>query len=982
MALARRSPASPRLPDAPVLVAGHRSAAWLWPDGSIEQLSHKAAGARLSRPATAAGSGEPHLPIVCHMPQAARRLGIDRFPALDVLELWAFVQPARFALPTPRGIAIALGLAGPDDPPSIARDATLLLDATALLLEDLRSGDMERGPAERDAVPGIAAAMARAGWAWGPSVLATLGHGGGAGGGARGSEADGEPGSTLTVRAVRSAVAVWDRLQEWTEEAPPPAPSSLPVDPSEARSRLGALLGSAAEQRPSQADYASAATAAFAPRDLPDAPHLVLAEAGTGVGKTLGYVAPASLWAERNKGPVWVSTYTRNLQHQIDGELDRLYPDPVEKARRVVLRKGRENYLCVLNLEEAMTQSLGQMGGIVNPDAIALGLMGRWAGATRDGALTGGDFPGWLSDLIGRNRTMGLADRRGECIYSACSHYHRCFIERSIRRARRADIVVANHALVLVQAALGGLDDAHVPTRYVFDEGHHLFEAADGAFSGHLTGQETVDLARWLLGADARGAGGARSRARGLRRRVEDLVADDPEAQAHLDAALKAARCLPTEGWLGRLRDGPTEPGGLGAAPDAGIDAPGGQAELFLARVRRQVYARSDSAHAPYGLECDTRPLGDGVAEAARFLDAALERLSRPLIALAERLKAQLDDEAERLESQQRARIESVVRGILRRAEVEIGGWRSMLQSLAGQTDPAFVDWMAVERIDGRDVDVGMHRHWIDPMLPFADLVARKAHGILVTSATLTDSSGDLAADWLTAEARAGSRHLPLPAVRVAVPSPFDYPARTRVFVVKDVRKDELDQVAAAYRTLFLAARGGGLGLFTAIQRLRAVHGRISGALEEAGIPLLAQHVDAIDTGTLVDIFRADEDACLLGTDALRDGVDVPGRSLRLIVFDRVPWPRPDILHRARRQAHPSEAGGPKGYDDMITRLRLKQAFGRLIRRADDIGVFVLLDPMMPTRLLTAFPEGVPVERCGLAEATEKTRAFLGADGT
>ena len=56
-----------------------------------------------------------------------------------------------------------------------------------------------------------------------------------------------------------------------------------------------------------------------------------------------------------------------------------------------------------------------------------------------------------------------------------------------------------------------------------------------------------------------------------------------------------------------------------------------------------------------------------------------------------------------------------------------------------------------------------------------------------------------------------------------------------------------------------------------------------------------------MDNATLVDVFRAEEDACLLGTDAMRDGVDVPGRSLRLLVFDRVPWPRPSILHRERR---------------------------------------------------------------------------------
>lgn len=205
-----------------------------------------------------------------------------------------------------------------------------------------------------------------------------------------------------------------------------------------------------------------------------------------------------------------------------------------------------------------------------------------------------------------------------------------------------------------------------------------------------------------------------------------------------------------------------------------------------------------------------------------------------------------------------------------------------------------------------------------------------------------------------------------------AGPLPFDYPNRTRVFVVNDVRKDDLGQVSAAYKSLFLAAGGGGLGLFTAISRLRAVRDRIAEPLDQVGIPLYAQHVDPLDVSTLIDIFRNEEHACLLGTDAVRDGVDVPGRSLRLIVFDRVPWPRPDILHRARR-----EAFGRRRYEDMITRLRLKQAFGRLVRRADDTGVFVLLDPMMPSRLAGAFPEGVEMRRVGLKQAVEETAEFL-----
>jgi ATP-dependent DNA helicase DinG len=241
-----------------------------------------------------------------------------------------------------------------------------------------------------------------------------------------------------------------------------------------------------------------------------------------------------------------------------------------------------------------------------------------------------------------------------------------------------------------------------------------------------------------------------------------------------------------------------------------------------------------------------------------------------------------------------------------------------------------------------------------------------------VTSASLRDGTGDTAADWAAAEARTGARHLILPAEEVMVPSPFDYPAATRVLVVTDVGRADMDQVASAYRELFRAAGGGGLGLFTAIARLRAVHGRIAGPLDAAGLMLLAQHVDPLDVGTLIDIFRTEEDACLLGTDAVRDGVDVPGRSLRLIVFDRVPWPRPDILHKARRAAM-----GGRGFDEMLTRLRLKQAFGRLVRRDGDKGVFVMLDRSLPSRLLGAFPDGVPVKRVGLAQAIAETRDFL-----
>ncbi len=908
----------PRLPDAPALAAGISHAVLLTPDGEIEEIDASQWQLRLAS----------HLrPLVCYGPSVAKRLRCERFACYDVLELFGFVRPAEFVLPTPMGLAQALNLRLPGN---IENEAETLFAAASALLAELRSEPSERA---RKSASSIAHAMNRGGWSWAPVVLAALG--------------DPEQPST---RVMADALQVWKNLAEWEEGPPLLPPGNSPVSAHDSKSRLREVLGQAAEKRTQQDDYAAHGAKAFAPINRPGEPHIVLAEAGTGVGKTLGYIAPASIWAERNGGTVWISTFTRNLQRQLDGELNRLHPNANDKAERIVIRKGRENYLCLLNFEEATSRIPVRGPG----DSVPLGLMARWIQATRDGDMVGGDFPAWLVGLFGRQLTLDLTDTRGECIYSACAHYGKCFVEHTVRRAKKADIVVANHALVMIQAAMGG-DEGVLPTRYVFDEGHHLFDAADGAFSAHLSGHEGADLRRWLIGAEA----GSRSRSRGLKARLDDLIADDDAALEALGEILSAAHALPGPAWGQRIAGGQTK----------------GPAEAFLALVRQQVYARDGDSSAHYALETEPTAPVPGLMEAAQVLDLALKRMAQPLTKLITGLTDKLDQDADSLDSAQRNRISALAQSLQRRGLQQVQAWRDMLGSLGGDVPEDFVDWFGVERTAGRDVDVGFFRHWVDPTRPFSKTVLEPAHGALITSATLRDRSGDEDEDWFSAERRTGSVHLLSEPARDAQSSPFDYPGQTRVLVVGDVNKNNGDAVAAAYRELFLAAGGGGLGLFTAISRLRGVYERISGQMETSGHPLYAQHVDAMDTGTLVDIFRAEENSCLLGTDAVRDGVDVPGRSLRLIVFDRVPWPRPTLIHKARRHHF-----GGRAYDEMLTRLKLKQAYGRLLRRDGDRGVFVILDKALPSRLTTAFPEGVDVQRIGLADAIAVTRSFLATD--
>ena len=866
--------------------------------------------------------------LVAHAGFVAGRLGTRadgmRF---DVLELFAFVRPGMPLVPSALGLTRALGLAMPHTPEESA--AALQAIAAALLNEVAGWPDDVR-----EGLAPLVGTLDRAGWRWAPLLKQSVG--------------EAPHGSPI------AGLEAWRSLPQWEDEAPVGQPGSLPVEPAEARARLSKMVG---VMRPEQAAYSDAATYAFGPREQPGSPRIALVEAGTGTGKTLGYLAPASLWAEKNGPGLWISTYTRNLQRQIVQEIAHLWPDPVERAEKAVVRKGRENYLCLLNFEEAAKRTALAPG----QRSVALALIARWISSHTDGDLSGVGFPAFLAASMPLST---VTDRRGECIYAACPHYRLCFIERAIRRARHADIVVANHALVIAQASqdwLGVDETTDTPPeedgrrlRYVFDEGHHLFDAADSGFSAKLSGREMAELRRWIRGPEAR----ARTRMRGLEERLKDLIADDESAQHALEDAVQAASALAGEGWTQRLGSGPR-----------------GAGEVFLALAYQHVRARSPDADAFYSLEAEPHPMGADLLQAVRELSRGLKRIADPLANLARLLRKKMDDKAANLEPYTKARLGAAARGVDRRAKIILPAWIGMLNTLeTGEIAEEFVDWFELSREDGRDADVGLARHWVDPTVPLAGEVLEPAHGALITSATLRDSGGDNDDHWASAEVRTGAGHLPLPARRAHFGSPFKYENQSRIFVVTDVARREPKALAAAYRELFLASGGGALGLFTAVRALKDVGTRIAAPLAEAGLALYAQHMDRLDTGSLVDLFRAEENACLLGTDALRDGVDVPGRSLRLVVFDKVPWPKPTILHKARR------AKFGKGYDDLLTRFRLKQAFGRLIRGPRDKGCFVILEGATPSRLLPAFPPDAPVKRCGLAEAIGDIRGFLGPD--
>jgi ATP-dependent DNA helicase DinG len=436
---------------------------------------------------------------------------------------------------------------------------------------------------------------------------------------------------------------------------------------------------------------------------------------------------------------------------------------------------------------------------------------------------------------------------------------------------------------------------------------------------------------------------------------LADVASYDEEGGLAIEMARVAAEALPGEGWLARLGEG----------------TPSGPVERLLAAIRAMVFARDETnaTESGYGLETELADPDAGVVDAAADAAIALEALARPLTVLGQRLEAMIADPPDWLDGSARARVEGATASLSWRIDT-LRAWISMLARAVGPVDPEYVDWLGIERFEGREIDIGMHRRWLDPMKPVAEIVLKPSHGVLATSATLRSGG-----DWKNAEARTGAAHLEKPAAHFSAISPFDYTAQAEVLIVTDVKKGDPAALAGAYAALITASGGGVLGLFTAIRRLRSTYARIADRLARDGLPLYVQHVDPIDTGTLVDIFRDDPHASLLGTDALRDGVDVPGHSLRLVVMEQIPWPRPDILHRARRLKN-----GGIDFDDRIIRAKMAQAFGRLIRSAGDKGHFVLLSSAVPSRLLSAFPLGTPIRRVTLEEAVRSVKSGLSSD--
>ncbi|HEX3275576.1 MAG TPA: helicase C-terminal domain-containing protein [Gemmatimonadales bacterium] len=641
-----------------------------------------------------------------------------------------------------------------------------------------------------------------------------------------------------------------------------------------------------------------------------------LLEAGTGVGKSFAYLVPALHWARANGERTVVSTNTINLQEQLVGKdlplLKRALGDD-DYSPTYALLKGWRNYLCL----SRMHQAVASQRTLLEQDKLdeLLGIA-EWAGHTTDGTLS--DLPVTPSSEVW-DEVSAEADL---CTRLKCQHFDACFLFRARRRAAEADVVVVNHHLLAadlsVRQAQDNWEEAAVLPPYrrlVLDEAHHLEDVA-AAHLGVQVGSRAVR--RLLARFERNGRGLAPTLAHELMGRGDLLsrASLDLLQQRLLPAVADARRA--SEAMFLRLLDR-LEP------------EPVGQLRLSDDFATDEIW-------------------DEGLA---RELDATLVAFR----ALRESVETIADRLAESEETERRAGLLQELRAVMRRLDGVSDGLNRTLRPAGGGA--ATVRWM--ERTP-RGPQITLSAVPLDLAPVLRTLLFDRLKTVVLTSATLA-----AAGDFGFLESRLGLVGEDSPVtVREAFPSPFDYPSQCVFGIPNDLpepREDEHGHATAVVQIvtdLAYASDGGMFVLFTSHASLRKAAHELRGVLGTRW-PILVQGEAPRDV--LLRRFRAAENAILLGTDSFWEGVDVPGRALRTLVLNKLPFKVPSEPLTAARLERLAEEGmdGFMNYLLPHAALKLKQGFGRLIRSRQDMGVVVLLDSRVVTkRYGPVLLEGLP----------------------
>jgi ATP-dependent DNA helicase DinG len=631
-----------------------------------------------------------------------------------------------------------------------------------------------------------------------------------------------------------------------------------------------------------------------------------LLEAGTGVGKSLGYLVPALRWAAANNERTIVSTNTINLQEQLVGkDLPFLAKALSDQPVRFALLKGWRNFLCLLRLEQARAA-----GNALFDEGLEreLDTIQAWAQRTRDGSLS--DLP-----VAPRPEVWDeVAAEPDLCQRARCPLYDRCFLFKARKEAAQADVIVVNHHLLLsdlaVRRASGNWGEAAVLpayTRLVIDEGHHLEDAAAAHLGANVSRRS---LQRLFNRLDRRG--------KGLLPALTTRLAASNDLLSVASFDLVLSRLTPA---VHAVRD---------------------KAALLFDLLETLL---AEEAGQGVPVICLTEEFATHPVWRAG-LRVALDDVIGEIAVLSEGLQTVRD----RIESGKRPDdavmpLLNEMRAVTRRLQLAGDGLQRALDP--GRGEPT-VRWIEAR---GRDRAVTVSTVPLDLAPILREDLFKRATTTVVTSATLAT---DNRFDFLTA--RLGLDDPELEPRTAIFPSPFRFQEQALLAVPSDVPAPNVNPsghlTALARVTLDLAdaANGGMFVLLTSHRDVRAMASELGARGADRRWPLLVHGDEMRDT--LLARFRDAGNALLLGTASFWEGVDVPGDALRALLIGKLPFRVPTEPVTAAHCEAIEARGGDAFREYMLPHaaLRLKQGFGRLVRTSADRGVVVIADPRVVTK--------------------------------
>ncbi len=730
----------------------------------------------------------------------------------------------------------------------------------------------------------------------------------------------------------------------------PMADGHKPVEPEAVRAAFesrGALpeLVEGYEPRPGQVDMAVAVA------EAQNRGRLLVVEAGTGTGKSLAYLLPATLRALGNGERVAVATRTRHLQQQLlDREVPlirRLHPDLT-----VTILKGRGNYLC----RRKLSDRLADLDGSDSPDPVERDFLHQvkaWAQASPVGDLD--DLPfvpeRQLWDLVSSSTEHTLRVR--------CPHYEDCFYYSSRRRAARAHLLLVNHHLLLADRALrrDGVPGGLLPKyeHVVLDEAHHLEDVATD-FAGR-------DVSTFALMLQLGRVRPVRGRRKGLAVRLKaaldqgdvtddsNRLLDATEALAERVATCRADLRLQMEDVGEALWD---------AAGGTDDDADPARRRTRTLRLTDDLAEQRPGLHGL--LEDRLDSLAAGLVKVAKAIHAVREGLSDMPEAFARKaLQIGLD-----LRTVQRRLTESATAlGVMLTPDADTVRWVEVTRQHDRAPDPRF---------KLRPVEVGEL---------VRTLLLEGPRSTVMTSATLSvaDSfdhfcgrvglSGDEAAEQRLDTLR--------------IPSPFDYGSQVLLAVPSDLPDPRgggyMAAIARAVGAAVRVADGRTFVLFTSYRMLNRISADVGRELGR-GWTILKQ--GELPRDRLLDLFRKGRRTALFGTDSFWEGVDVRGDALSCVVLPKLPFRVPSEPVQQARAERVQQAGGDPFRDLSVPQavLKFRQGFGRLIRHRSDRGVVLVLDTRVirkgyGRRFLRSLPPGLGAEVAPMERLLEQMARFL-----